>query len=84
MISPCFIAWHILYWVIKMKKIIFRSMSSALRASDLLKSHGIISRPVRGGSPKCGCCIELVIYKGAVNEVLKVLKSHSFNFEMSE
>lgn len=75
---------HIMYRVIKLKKIIFRSMSAALRAADLLKSHGIVSRPVRGGTPKCGCCIELVIYKGTIPEVIKLLKAHSFNFEMSE
>lgn len=59
-------------------------MSTALRAADLLKKHGIVSRPVRGGNPKCGCCIELVIYKGSLPEVVKLLEYHAFKFEMSE
>ena len=70
--------------VIEMKKIIFRSMSAALSAADVLKSHGIVSRPVRGGGAKCGCCVELVLYGGSFSEAERILDAHAFRFEVSE
>ena len=70
--------------VINMKKIIFRSMSTALNAADVLKSHGIISRPVRGGNARCGCCIELVLNSGSFSEAERILDAHAFKYEVSD
>ena len=67
-----------------MKKIIFRSMSTALGAAEVLKSHGIISRPVRGSNAKCGCCVELVFDAGSFSEAERILDAHAFRFEVSE
>ena len=69
--------------VMNMKKILFKSMSTALRAADVLKSHGIVSRPVRGGSAKCGCCIVLTV-NGSIAEAERILDAHAIRFEMSE
>ena len=68
----------------KMKKIVFKSMSAALNAADVLKSHGIISRPVRGGNAKCGCCVELKLYGGSYFEAERILDAHAFHFEVSD
>lgn len=70
--------------VMLMKKIIFKSMNIAMSASDALKSHGIISRPVRSSNARCGCCAELVIYKGTFTEAVRVLDAHAFKYEVSE
>ena len=59
-------------------------MSSALYAADVLKSHGISSRPVRGGSAKCGCCVELVIRNARPDEAERILDAHTIRYEMSE
>lgn len=68
----------------EMKKILFKSMSTALSAADVLKSHGIISRPVRGGNKKCGCCVELYIDRGGFSEVERILDAHAFVYEVSD
>ena len=67
-----------------MKTIIFRSMSTALNAADVLKSHGIISRPVRGGNARCGCCVELVLGGGSLSEAERILDAHAFRYELSD
>ena len=59
-------------------------MSAALSAADILKSHGIISRPVRGGNARCGCCIELVLNGGSFSEAERILDAHAFRFEVSD
>lgn len=59
-------------------------MSTALGAAEVLKSHGIISRPVRGSNAKCGCCVELVFDAGSFSEAERILDAHAFRFEVSE
>ena len=59
-------------------------MSTALNAADILKSHGIISRPVRGGNARCGCCVELVLDAGVFSEAERILDAHAFRYEVSE
>lgn len=64
---------------------IFRSMNLVLSACAALKLQGIISRPmIRGGNAKCGCCTELVIYKGTFDEAVRVLDAYAFKYEVSE
>lgn len=75
---------HIMDGVKDMKKMIFRSMSTALAASDVLRTHGIVSRPIRGGSAKCGCCVELALNGGSFSEAERILDAHAFRFEVSE
>lgn len=73
-----------MYKVIILDNIIFKSMTAALRASSMLKVHGIISKPVRTTETKCGCCVRLNIMKGSVSEAAAILKEYAFQFEMSE
>ena len=84
MLITHFASAHIMDGVTIMKRIVFRSMSTALNAVDVLKSHGIVSRPVRVSSAKCGCCVELVLQDRGFSEAERILDAHAFRFEVSE